>query len=78
MTTQMPTTLPDTVAELGYDVDNPRFPYVVGRKPEPTMEVRGRSRRITCMWFRPTNIRLITVESPGSSPVPGLDFPDTS
>ena len=39
--------------------ENPRRFYVVGLRTEPAPIVRGSSRRITIMRFRPANIRVI-------------------
>ena len=39
--------------------ENPRKYYAVGFRIEPAMLVRGSSRRITIMRFRPANIRAI-------------------
>jgi hypothetical protein len=39
--------------------ENPRTPYAVGLRTEPAFLVRGSSRRITIMRFRPANIRVI-------------------
>ena len=39
--------------------ENPRKFYAVGLRPEPALIVRGSSRRITIMRFRPANIRVI-------------------
>jgi hypothetical protein len=39
--------------------ENPRGYYAVGFRTEPAMLVRGSSRRITIMRFRPANIRVI-------------------
>ena len=39
--------------------ENPRTPYAVGLRTEPAFFVRGSSRRITIMRFRPANIRAI-------------------
>ena len=39
--------------------ENPRFNYAVDLRIEPAFLVRGRSRRITIMRFRPANIRVI-------------------
>ncbi len=41
------------------EVENPRRPYVVGLRTRPALVVRGSSRRITIMRFRPANIRVI-------------------
>jgi hypothetical protein len=38
---------------------NPRKFYAVGLRTEPALIVRGSSRRITIMRFRPANIRVI-------------------
>jgi hypothetical protein len=43
--------------------ENPRRPYAVGIHSEPATVVRGSSRRIMSMWFRPTDIRLIIVDA---------------
>ena len=42
-----------------YGKENPRTPYAVGLPAEPARLVRGSSRRITIMRFRPANIRVI-------------------
>ena len=39
--------------------ENPRNIYAVGLRTEPAFLVRGSSRRITIMRFRPANIRVI-------------------
>jgi hypothetical protein len=39
--------------------ENPRSNYAVGLRTEPALLVRGSSRRITIMRFRPANIRVI-------------------
>jgi hypothetical protein len=39
--------------------ENPRKFYAVGLRTEPALIVRGSSRRITIMRFRPANIRVI-------------------
>jgi hypothetical protein len=39
--------------------ENPRPNYAVGLRIEPAPLVRGSSRRITIMRFRPANIRVI-------------------
>ena len=39
--------------------ENPRTPYAVGLRTQPAFLVRGSSRRITIMRFRPANIRVI-------------------
>jgi hypothetical protein len=39
--------------------ENPRWFYAVGLRTEPAPIVRGSSRRITIMRFRPANIRVI-------------------
>ena len=39
--------------------ENPREYYAVGLTTEPARLVRGSSRRITIMRFRPANIRVI-------------------
>jgi hypothetical protein len=39
--------------------ENPRDLYAVGLWTEPALLVRGSSRRITIMRFRPANIRVI-------------------
>jgi len=39
--------------------ENPRKLYAVGLRTEPASLVRGSSRRITIMRFRPANIRVI-------------------
>lgn len=43
--------------------ENPRKFYAVGLRTEPAFIVRGSSRRITIMRFRPANIRLINRRS---------------
>jgi hypothetical protein len=40
--------------------ENPRKFYAVGLRTEPAPIVRGSSRRITIMRFRPANIRVIS------------------
>jgi hypothetical protein len=40
--------------------ENPRWFYAVGLRTEPAPIVRGSSRRITIMRFRPANIRVIS------------------
>ena len=40
--------------------ENPRKFYAVGLRTEPAFIVRGSSRRITIMRFRPANIRVIS------------------
>ena len=40
--------------------ENPRRFYSVGLRTEPAPIVRGSSRRITIMRFRPANIRVIS------------------
>ncbi len=52
--------------------ENPRSSYAVGVRSEPAALVRGSSRRIMSMWFRPTDIRLIIVDA---SPGPLLNTP---
>ncbi len=47
------------VAVEGHTKENPRCPYAVGFQTEPALVVRGSSRRITIMRFRPANIRVI-------------------
>ena len=47
------------VAVEGHTKENPRCPYAVGLKTQPALVVRGSSRRITIMRFRPANIRVI-------------------
>lgn len=37
--------------------ENPRWAYVIGRKPQLTMIVRGSSRRISCMLASPASGR---------------------
>lgn len=39
--------------------ENPRANYAVGLRTKPALLVRGSSRRITIMRFRPANIRVI-------------------
>jgi hypothetical protein len=39
--------------------ENPRGYYAVGFRAEPARLVRGSSRRLTIMRFRPANIRVI-------------------
>ena len=39
--------------------ENPRINYAAGFRTEPATLVRGSSRRITIMRFRPANIRAI-------------------
>ena len=39
--------------------ENPRINYAAGFRTEPATLVRGSSRRITIMRFRPANIRVI-------------------
>ena len=39
--------------------ENPRKFYAAGLRAEPALIVRGSSRRITIMRFRPANIRVI-------------------
>ena len=39
--------------------ENPRKLYAIGLRTEPALLVRGSSRRITIMRFRPANIRVI-------------------
>jgi hypothetical protein len=39
--------------------ENPRKHYAVGLRTKPALLVRGSSRRITIMRFRPANIRVI-------------------
>jgi hypothetical protein len=39
--------------------ENPRRPYATDRKVRLALVVRGSSRRITIMRFRPANIRVI-------------------
>ena len=41
--------------------ENPRKHYAEGLRAEPASLVRGSSRRITIMRFRPANIRVINV-----------------
>jgi hypothetical protein len=41
--------------------ENPRSNYAVGLRTEPALLVRGSSRRITIMRYRPANISVITV-----------------
>lgn len=43
--------------------ENPRWSYAVGLRTEPAPIVRGSSRRITIMRFRPANIRVINRRS---------------
>ena len=40
-------------------MENPRLIYAAGLRARPAPLVRGRSRRITIMRFRPANIRVI-------------------
>jgi len=40
-------------------MENPRLTYAAGVRTRPALLVRGRSRRITIMRFRPANIRVI-------------------
>jgi hypothetical protein len=40
-------------------MENPRLIYAVGLQARPALLVRGSSRRITIMRFRPANIRVI-------------------
>ena len=47
------------VAVEGHTKENPRCPYAVGIPTESAPVVRGSSRRITIMRFRPANIRVI-------------------
>ncbi|MGQ0735088.1 MAG: hypothetical protein ACT4QD_15730 [Acidobacteriota bacterium] len=46
-------------AEGAHGKENPRAAYAVGFRAEPALLVRGSSRRITIMRFRPANIRVI-------------------
>ena len=46
-------------AEGAHGKENPRAAYAVGLRVEPALLVRGSSRRITIMRFRPANIRVI-------------------
>jgi hypothetical protein len=43
----------------GHGKENPRAVYAVGLRAESALLVRGSSRRITIMRFRPANIRVI-------------------
>ena len=45
--------------EGAHGKENPRAAYAVGLRAEPALLVRGSSRRITIMRFRPANIRVI-------------------
>jgi hypothetical protein len=47
------------VVEVVHGKENPRWFYTVGLRTEPASIVRGSSRRITIMRFRPANIRVI-------------------
>jgi hypothetical protein len=47
------------VVEVVHGKENPRWFYAVGLRTEPASIVRGSSRRITIMRFRPANIRVI-------------------
>ena len=40
-------------------MENPRLIYAAGLRARPALLVRGSSRRITMMRFRPANIRVI-------------------
>ncbi len=40
-------------------MENPRLIYAAGLRARPALVVRGSSRRITIMRFRPANIRVI-------------------
>ena len=40
-------------------MENPRLVYAAGLRARPALLVRGSSRRITIMRFRPANIRVI-------------------
>lgn len=40
-------------------MENPRLIYAAGLRARPALLVRGRSRRITIMRYRPANIRVI-------------------
>ena len=40
-------------------MENPRLIYAAGLRAQPALLVRGSSRRITIMRFRPANIRVI-------------------
>ena len=40
-------------------MENPRLTYAAGFRARPALLVRGSSRRITIMRFRPANIRVI-------------------
>ena len=40
-------------------MENPRLIYAAGLRARPALLVRGSSRRITIMRFRPANIRVI-------------------
>ena len=50
--------------------ENPRKHYVEGLRTEPTSLVRGSSRRITIMRFRPANIRVINRRENSSTATP--------
>jgi hypothetical protein len=40
-------------------MENPRLTYAAGLRARPALLVRGSSRRITILRFRPANIRVI-------------------
>ena len=50
--------------------ENPRWFYAVGLRTEPAPIVRGSSRRITIMRFRPANIRVINRRENSSTATP--------
>ena len=54
--------------------ENPRTPYAACLRTEPACLVRGSSRRITIMRFRPANIRVIKGLRSRLLPFPGLSF----
>jgi hypothetical protein len=56
--------------------ENPRPNYAVGLRIEPAPLVRGSSRRITIMRFRPANIRVINRRE--NLPRPRLALPSKS
>ena len=45
--------------EKAHGKENPRAAYAASLRAEPALLVRGSSRRITIMRFRPANIRVI-------------------
>ena len=47
------------VVERAHGMENPRLIYAAGLRARPALLVRGSSRRITIMRFRPANIRVI-------------------